>query len=112
MQLASLGEHCWRSIRGCGMRIRANACRSGAREPLVAQGNGEEGKAGRSAEAALASRTAPTTALALMALPERQDLPRERQTHQQHHKGEEGAQQDEKRHQTATGPRERRLTRR
>ena len=111
MQLASLGEHCWRSIRGCGMRIRANACRSGAREPLVAQGNGEEGKAGRSAEAALASRTAPTTATEL-ALPERQDLPRERQTHQQHHKGEEGAQQDEKRHQTATGPRERRLTRR
>ena len=107
MQLASLGEHCWRSIRGCGMR--ANACRAGARERLVAQGNGEEGKAGRLAEAALASRTAPTTA---MALAERQDLPRERQTHQQHHKGEEGAQQDEKRHQTATGPRERRLTRR
>ena len=107
MQLASLGEHCWRSIRGCGMR--ANACRAGARERLVAQANGEEGKAGRLAEAVLDARAAPTTA---MALPERQDLARERQTHQQHHKGEEGAQQDEKRHQTATGPRERRLTRR
>ena len=89
--------------------MRAIARRAGPRERLVAQGNGEEGKAGRSAEAALASRTAPTTAVAL---PERQDLARERQTHQQHHKGEEGVQQDEKRHQTATGPRERRLTRR
>ena len=73
---------------------------------------GRDGRWERLAEAALASRTAPTTAKALMALPERQDLARERQTHQQHHKGEEGAQQDEKRHQTATGPRERRLTRR
>ena len=104
MHLASLEEHSgmWHACQ-C-VPSRGEGAIGGARK-----WRGEEGKAGRLAEAALASRTAPTTA---MALPERQDLPRERQTHQQHHKGEEGAQQDEKRHQTATGPRERRLTRR